>query len=116
MKFFLLEGIDWKEVDKQQTQEVMCCVLGPNIEAVEKTLESVKEKIGIHSWVSIFCPVAQSASGLQNGECRVDGRLLIGYVLCVINSSRTIETLHSCYGHIEDVHVTFWKFSDIFQK
>jgi hypothetical protein len=24
--------------------------------------------------------------------------------------------LYSCYGHIEDVHVTFWKYSDIFRK
>jgi hypothetical protein len=24
--------------------------------------------------------------------------------------------LHSCYGHIEDVRVTFWKCSDIFSK
>jgi hypothetical protein len=27
-----------------------------------------------------------------------------------------LKTLHSCYGHIEDVHVTFWKYSDIFRK
>jgi hypothetical protein len=27
-----------------------------------------------------------------------------------------LQTLHSCYGHIEDVHVTFWKYSDIFRK
>jgi hypothetical protein len=27
-----------------------------------------------------------------------------------------LQTLHSCYGHIEDVHVTFWKCSDIFEK
>jgi hypothetical protein len=25
-----------------------------------------------------------------------------------------LQTLHSCYGHIENVHVTFWKYSDIF--
>jgi hypothetical protein len=27
-----------------------------------------------------------------------------------------LQTLHSCYRHIEDVHVTFWKYSDIFRK
>jgi hypothetical protein len=27
-----------------------------------------------------------------------------------------LQTLHSCYGHIEDVHVTFWKCSNIFRK
>jgi hypothetical protein len=27
-----------------------------------------------------------------------------------------LQTLHSCYGHIEDVHVTFWKCLDIFRK
>jgi hypothetical protein len=27
-----------------------------------------------------------------------------------------LQALHSCYGHIEDVHVTFWKCSDIFRK
>jgi hypothetical protein len=27
-----------------------------------------------------------------------------------------LQTLHSCYGHIEDVHVTFWKCSDITRK
>jgi hypothetical protein len=25
-----------------------------------------------------------------------------------------LQTLHSCYGHIKDEHVTFWKCSDIF--
>jgi hypothetical protein len=24
--------------------------------------------------------------------------------------------MHSCYGHIEDVHMTFWKCSDFFRK
>jgi hypothetical protein len=23
-----------------------------------------------------------------------------------------LQTLHSCYGHIEDVHVTFWKITN----
>jgi hypothetical protein len=27
-----------------------------------------------------------------------------------------LQTMHSCDGHIEDVHVSFWKCSDIFQK
>jgi hypothetical protein len=27
-----------------------------------------------------------------------------------------LQTLHSCYGHIKDVHVRFWKRSDIFIK
>jgi hypothetical protein len=27
-----------------------------------------------------------------------------------------LQALHSCYGHIEDVHVIFWKYSDIFRK
>jgi hypothetical protein len=27
-----------------------------------------------------------------------------------------LQTLHNCYGHIEDVHVTFWECSDIFRK
>jgi hypothetical protein len=27
-----------------------------------------------------------------------------------------LQTLRSCYRHIEDVHVTFWKYSDIFRK
>ena len=27
-----------------------------------------------------------------------------------------LQTLHSCYGHIEDVHVTFWKCLDISRK
>jgi hypothetical protein len=52
--------------------------------------------------------------------CRwVDGCRHIGYLLCVIKSFQQIyadilQTLHNCYGHIEDVYVNFWKCSDIF--
>jgi hypothetical protein len=49
------------------------------------------------------------------------GRFHIGYLLCVINSSHTFrlifsKTLHGSYGHTANVHVTFWKGSDIFWK
>jgi hypothetical protein len=40
----------------------------------------------------------------------------IGYLLCVILWVENIQTLHSFYLHIEDVHAIFWKCSDIFSK
>jgi hypothetical protein len=46
-----------------------------------------------------------------SGMLWIDGNELLSHLLTEI-----LQTLHSCYGHIEDVHLTFWKCSDIFLK
>jgi hypothetical protein len=39
---------------------------------------------------------------------RTGGCLRIRYCFVILYAD-IAQTLHSCYGHIEDVHATFWK-------
>jgi hypothetical protein len=68
--------------------------------------------------MNIFGWVAQSASCLKNGECRagglVGGQAGVFYRVSILCNqllphllADNLQTLYSCYGHIEDVHVTF---------
>jgi hypothetical protein len=60
--------------------------------------------------------VAQSASVLKNGECQASGCLLIGYLLCVINSSYTFRlTFFKSFTVVMDI-LKIWMCSDIFRK
>ena len=55
--------------------------------------------------------------GLAGGRAGVFNRVptLCNHLLSHLYAD-ILQTLHSCSGHIEDVHVTFWKYSDIFRK
>ncbi|XP_061162262.1 uncharacterized protein LOC133171516 [Saccostrea echinata] len=39
--------MDWKEVQRRQAPEVLCCVLGPSQEYVQNTLENFKEEVAL---------------------------------------------------------------------
>ena len=60
-----------------------------------------------------FAPVCPSVCLSVCPSVRPSVRHALWYRVCVINSSHSFlmdhfETLHTCCGHIEDVHVGFW--------
>jgi hypothetical protein len=92
----------------QNIKKLFCFLLG-----------SIADRVNFTIIMGYFVGlVAQSASGLWNGEYQVSVYRIP--TLCNQLHSHLwvniLQTLHSCYVHIEDVHVTIWKSSYIFEK
>jgi hypothetical protein len=94
---WFLEALPWRKVVKHR-------------EFSEKFGILEKFLVGLHKVHLAYRMVNAGWAGVFNRVPTLCNQLL-PHLLADI-----LQTLHSCYGHIEDVHVTIWKCWDIFWK